>query len=273
MLSLEEKQTFEEEGLVVPGYRLPDDLMGDLRALTDRVIAETPKIPPDFLFSPHLPWAGQKDTSLSDGFMAICRRPEILDAVESLIGSDIILWASRIFCKPARTGLEIPWHQDGTSGWPMRPLASVAVWIAVDDSTAENGCMRYIPGSHKLGELPFEFSSRTDLAVNVEIDNREFDASTARDNVLESGQFSIHHMFLVHSSRPNLSGKRRAGFAMRVMPATSHYDRSNVVESPSNRYDFDLANAPLFLLRGVDACGRNDIVTGPVEPLALKKIG
>ncbi len=273
MLTVEEKQRFEDEGLVVPDYRLPDDLLDELRDLTDRTIAETPHIPPDFLFSPHLPWMGQKDTSLSDGFMSICHRPEILDAVESIIGPDIIMWASRTFCKPARTGLEIPWHQDRTSGWLMRPLASVAVWIVVDDSTPENGCMRYIPGSHKLGELSFEFSPRTDLAVNVEVDEADFDVATARDNVLQSGQFSIHHSYLVHSSQPNLSGKRRAGFAMRVMPATSHYDRANAVESPSNQYDFDLANAPLFLLRGGDKCGKNDIVTGPVPPLALKRAG
>ena len=271
MLTPEEIQAFEDHGLVVPNGRLPDDLMDELRALTDRVIDETPHIPPDFLFSPHLPWVGQEDTSLSDGFMSICHRPEILDAVESLIGPDIIMWASRIFCKPARKGLEIPWHQDGTSGWPIRPLSSIAVWIAVDDSTPENGCMRYIPGSHKLGELPFDFSPREDLAVNVEVDESRFDVSTARDSVLDSGQFSIHHMYLVHSSQPNLSGKRRAGFAIRVMPATSHYDRSLVVESPSNRYDFDLASAPLMLLRGEDKFGQNDISTGPIAPLDLQK--
>ena len=88
MLTVEEKQRFEDEGLVVPDYRLPDDLMDELRDLTDRTIAETPHIPPDFLFSPHLPWMGQKDTSLSDGFMSICHRPEILDAIESIIGHD-----------------------------------------------------------------------------------------------------------------------------------------------------------------------------------------
>lgn len=272
MLTPEENQNFEEDGLVVPGCRLPDDLMAELRELTDRVIDETPQLRPEFLFSPHAVWEGQKDTSISDGFMAICTRPEILDAVEDVIGHDIILWASRVFCKPAQTGFEIPWHQDGNSGWPIRPLASIAVWIAVDDVTLENGCMRYLPGSHKLGAVQHGFSERNDLAVSVFAEPGQFDASNARDHVLESGQFSIHHMFLIHSSPPNRSGRRRAGFGIRFMPATSHYDRSLVLDSASNQYDFDLVSRPIYLVRGEDKCGLNDFVTGHDVAQPLQRI-
>ena len=273
MLTPEEKRKFEQDGLVVPGYRLPDDLMDSLRELTDRVIAETPQLRPEFLFSPHARWEGQNDSSISDGFMAICTRPEILDAVEDVIGPDIVLWASRVFCKPTHTGFEIPWHQDGNAGWPIRPLASVAVWIAVDDVTPENGCMRYIPGSHKLGEVPHGFSRRNDLAVSIYAEPDHVDASRARDHVLDSGQFSIHHMFMIHSSPPNRSDRRRAGFGIRYMPATSHYDRSLVLDSASNQYDFDLVSRPIYLVRGEDKCGKNDFVTGHDVPHPLQRIG
>ena len=270
MLTPEEIQTFEDDGFVVPDYRLPDDLMDELRGLTDRVIDETPELRPEFLFSPHARWEGQADSSISDGFMAICARPEILDSVEDLIGPDIVLWASRVFCKPAHKGLEIPWHQDGTDGWPIRPLASVAVWIAVDDATVENGCMRYIPGSHKLGGVPHGFSERDDLGVSIFADPAHFDAANAREHTLQSGQFSIHHMYLVHDSPPNRSDRRRAGYSIRYMPATSHYDRSLKVESQSNQYDFDLVSRPIYLVRGEDRCGKNDFVTGHDTPQPLQ---
>jgi ectoine hydroxylase-related dioxygenase (phytanoyl-CoA dioxygenase family) len=59
---------------------------------------------------------------------------------------------SQVFCKPPVTGKAIPWHQDGQY-WPIRPIATCSVWIALDDATPENGCMRYIPGSHKARKL------------------------------------------------------------------------------------------------------------------------
>ena len=272
MLTPDEILTFENDGLVVPSCRLPADLMDALRALTDRVIDETPELRPEFLFSPHARWEGQADSSISDGFMAICSRPEILDAVEDVIGPDIVLWASRVFCKPAQTGFEIPWHQDGNAGWPIRPLASVAVWIAVDDVTLDNGCMRYIPGSHTRGEVPHGFSERKDLAVSIFAEPDYVDEANVRDHTLQAGQFSIHHMFLVHSSPPNLSNRRRAGFGIRYMPATSHYDRSLVVDSASNQYDFDLVSRPIYLVRGEDRCGRNDFVIGHDTPQPLRQI-
>jgi ectoine hydroxylase-related dioxygenase (phytanoyl-CoA dioxygenase family) len=261
---------FEEDGLVAPDRRLPDDLMDRLRGLTERVLREYPDRQPEFLFASHVPWEGQADTSLADGFMEVCRHPAILDAVESLIGHDIVLWASRLFCKPARTGLEIPWHQDGNA-WPIRPLASVAVWIAVDPATPENGCMRYVAGSHRLGRVDHTASPRTDLAVSIEVDARHVDESRVRHNRLEPGQFSLHHMFLVHASAPNRSGRRRAGFAIRYMPSTSHYDRSMKLESQSNQYEFDLASRPIFLVRGVDRCGLNDFTVGHPSPQVLER--
>jgi hypothetical protein len=272
LLTPKEIQKFEDDGLIVPDYRLPDDLMGELRSLTDRVVDETPDLRPEFLFSPHVRWEGQLDSSISDGFMMICKHSEILDSVEDLIGPDIIMWASRIFCKPAHTGMEIPWHQDGDGSWPIRPISSIAVWIAIDDVTSENGCMRYIPGSHKLGMAPHGFSERDDLAVSIVTEPNYVDSGKARNLVLQSGQFSIHHMFTVHSSMPNRSDQRRAGFAIRYMPATSHYDRAMVVESQSGVYDFDLANRPIYLMRGEDKCGLNDIAIGPVAPMVLKKV-
>ena len=68
--------------------------------------------------------------------------------VGQLIGPDIALWNMSFFAKPALNGKKTPMHQDGEY-WPIVPLATCTVWIAIDEATVENGCLRYIPGSHK----------------------------------------------------------------------------------------------------------------------------
>ena len=120
----------------------------------------------------------------------------------------------------------MPWHQDGRY-WPIRPLATCTVWVALDRSGPENGCMRYIPASHRNGHVyRHRRDARPDLALDLVLEDGEADMDAARDVVLQTGMMSLHDVYLVHGSNPNRSGKRRAGLAMRYMPATSHFDRS-----------------------------------------------
>jgi len=146
----------------------------------------------------------------------------------------------------------------------------VSVWIAIDEVTVENGCMRYIPGSHKAGQVPHGFSDREDLGVSIFAEPAYIDAANARDHTLQPVQFSLHHMFLVHDSPPNRSGQRRAGYSIRYMPASSHYDLSQMVGSQSNQYDFDLVSRPIYLVRGEDRDGKNDFVIGHDTPQPLQ---
>ena len=75
--------------------------------------------------------------------------------------------------------MEMPWHQDGHY-WPIRPLAAITVWIAIDDSTTENGCMRYVPGSHKSGVLSHHLDERRELVLNQAIQSDLFDEAAAK---------------------------------------------------------------------------------------------
>ncbi len=159
-------------------------------------------------------------------FMAAARHPAVLDMMEQIIGPDIVLWISRILCKPPVKGREVPWHQDGEY-WPMRPLATCSVWIAIDPVSTTNGCMRFIPDSHKRKELyRHHVSDRKNLVLNLELDRDQFDESKAVNVELEPGQMSLHDVRMIHGSLANTSGQRRAALIMRYMPATSHYDRS-----------------------------------------------
>ncbi|MCP4512865.1 MAG: phytanoyl-CoA dioxygenase family protein, partial [Fuerstiella sp.] len=161
------------------------------------------------------------------------------------------------FAKPARVGTRTPWHQDGEY-WPIEPLATCTVWIAVDASTPQNGCLRVIPGSHRSQRLArHNKSDAPGIALNLELDESEFDESTAQDIVLEPGQISLHDVFLFHGSEPNYSDDSRRGMTLRYMPTTSVYRHGQ-----STKFDRDgvllMSERTLYLMRGEDASAEND---------------
>jgi ectoine hydroxylase-related dioxygenase (phytanoyl-CoA dioxygenase family) len=259
ILSARELDHYREHGYVIPRFRLPDALLARLRQGVERVLATYTDVAQEDLANPHMipPSEGPQ----TNPFLEAARHPPVLDMLEQTLGPDIILWITRILCKPPRNGREVPWHQDGEY-WLMRPLATCSVWIAIDPVSTANGCMRFIPGSHKRQELyRHHATDRENLVLNLELDQDQFDESTAVNLELEPGQMSLHDVRLIHGSLANTSGQRRAALIMRYMPATSHYDRS----LPSRRRDnspFNIFDQPLWLMRGVDRSGKNDFARG-----------
>lgn len=261
-LSEEEIGTYREEGLVIPEYRFPGDLFAELRDDCERLIRDNPEIRPEKLISAHLERRPGRAEGLRGGgrILRYATHSDILDLVEQLIGPDIILWGSAMFAKPAGEGMEVPWHQDGHY-WPIRPLAAITVWMAIDDSTTENGCMRYIPGSHKFGVLSHHLDERREVVLNQAIQRDLFDETAAKDDALMAGRISLHDVFLIHGSRANRSTKRRAGLTFRYMPSTSHFDRS-IPAYNTEGLVADFARRPLFLVRGINRNPQNDLEIG-----------
>lgn len=258
-LTPDELRHYREHGYVIPGRRLPAPLVGRLRAAVDTLVDRYDDVAPEDLANPHM--LPPVDGPGMNPFMAAARDPGILEAVSQVLGPDLILWITRVLCKPAASGREVPWHQDGEY-WPMRPLATCSVWIALDPVSTANGCMRFIPGSHRREELyRHHVSDRRDLVLNLELDSDQFDESTAVAVELEPGQFSMHDVRLIHGSLANRSGERRAALILRYMPATSHYDRS-LVRKRRDDSPFNIFDQPLWLVRGVDRDGRNDFTHG-----------
>ena len=176
--------------------------------------------------------------------------------VEQLIGPDFALWNSSLFAKPARHGTRTPWHQDGEY-WPIRPLATCSAWIALDDATTENGCLRFLPGSHQRRELAEHHHNPADgLSLPLELDTSAYDEREAVDLVLEAGQMSLHDIFLMHGSEPNTSEHPRRGMTLRYMPLTSVYRRDLARPVGDNR--MSMSNRTLYLMRGNDQTGEND---------------
>ena len=261
-LTASEIETYRRDGLVVPSFHLGEARLERLRGAVERLVAANPDVPPEYLIGPHIPRPDDRDPELHREFRDLCLDARILDLVESVIGPDIILWSSGVFCKPAGVGREVPWHQDGQY-WPLRPLATCSVWVAVDDSFPANGCMRYIPGSHGPRRLYRHEHARGDeLVLNRRVAPSEFDPGAARDDVLRAGELSLHDVHLVHGSNPNRSGSRRAGYVMRYFPGTTFYDREMDVGQSSDIGVSDFAKRPIWLARGADRTGRNDFRIG-----------
>lgn len=261
LLSPAEVAAYVRDGHLTPAHRLPDDLIGTLRAAVAGLIADNPGIRPEGLAGAHVRRNGDTGVRGRAELLACARHPDLLDMVAQLLGPDLIVWGSHVFAKPAGDGRAVPWHQDGEYWGHIRPLEALTAWIAIDPADAENGCLRVVPGSHTRGTLGHAVSPDPALALNIALADAEVDETSARDVPLEPGQVSFHHHALVHGSNANPSGRRRAGWAIRFMPATSHFDRTLPPTRIATTQSIDFANRPIWLVRGTDRAG-NDLRTG-----------
>jgi len=144
--------------------------------------------------------------------------PPVLDAVESLIGPDILCWGSALFIKDAGDPGHIAWHQDSYY-FEMNPDDVVSAWIALAPSNLANGPVRVVPGSH-LGPVRSHRTSPPGSANLIgsrdEVDG-DVDLGATVPLLLDQGQMSLHHANLMHGSAPNVSNTRRCGFVVRYV--------------------------------------------------------
>jgi ectoine hydroxylase-related dioxygenase (phytanoyl-CoA dioxygenase family) len=148
----------------------------------------------------------------------IVRNPRVLDAVESIIGPDILVWGTSFFIKEPHNKSFVSWHQDLTY-WGLEPADIVTAWIALSESTSQNGAMRVIPGTHTMEVVPHKdtFAADNLLSRGQEV-SVEVDAAKAVTLELAPGEMSLHHVKLIHGSEPNPSARRRVGLAVRYIP-------------------------------------------------------
>jgi ectoine hydroxylase-related dioxygenase (phytanoyl-CoA dioxygenase family) len=267
-LSARERQAYAQQGWLVPRMRLDPHHVGQLQQALDELIRHNPGVRPEKLVSAHIEGDNREGVRGSRRFLELAMHPPIVDLVEDLIGPDIVLWGCHVFCKPPHEGYETPWHQDGHY-WPIRPLATCTVWVALEPSTRVNGCLRVIPGSHRDQVLhPHLHEDRDDLTLQQRMADGSFDEGQAVDIELEPGQMSMHDVYMIHGALANTSTQRRTGVALRYMPASSHFDRSLKPVDGKTGVPVSFASRPLWLLRGRDVSGRNDFQIGHRGPSA-----
>ena len=163
------------------------------------------------------PWNLQAHL-LANWIYELCISPLLLDAVEKVIGPNILIQSADIFIKPAKGKNHINWHQDANY-WGLNPYELVTGWIALTDVNLDNGCMSYLPKSHLKNKIEHieTFDKRSDLTrgqeVKIDIDNKE-----VVPVILKKGQAALHHCLLAHGSGPNLTEFPRIGIAVRYLP-------------------------------------------------------
>ena len=258
-ISDKEVESYKEQGFVVSSQFLSDNIMKKITSSYDEFVKLNPDLTLEEMASPHI-YGGvnmkhQINHSLSNSFLEIGRSEEIVSQVNKILGPDIILWGMHIMHKPAKTGKKIPWHQDGTY-WPIEPKATCSVWIAITDVDENNGCMQFIPGSHKLGVLPHlqedNVTKEGDLkgSLDLKIDTNSFDVNQSVYCKIKKGQASFHDTYLLHSSDANFSDKPRKAIVIRYMPSSSLFDRSKPDRTSANGFKYDFSERPIFLVSG-----------------------
>lgn len=149
---------------------------------------------------------------------------EVLGLVEPILGSDIALFSSHFISKPRGDGRRVPWHED-SAYWDgvLTPMEVCTVWLAIDPSTRENGCMKVLPGTHHGGFSDYE---EVDTSVNVfprEIVESQRDGSRAEYLELQPNQASLHDGRIMHGSDANTSERRRCGYTMRYISTRTRF--------------------------------------------------
>ena len=266
ILSQGEIDAYRRDGYLVPQFRFSGDKLERLQRLADEIIDANQEFGDTPMVCPHVPGGGVQGLRGNRAWFDYSADSGVLDMIEQVVGPDIILWGTNLFHKPAGTGRRIPYHRDGRY-WPIEPLATTTVWIAIEPTTTANGCLEIVPGSHHTGKIGEHFTSTDPAdAIPETITRSEFDPATAVSVELEAGQMVLFDVFTIHGSDANRSAERRLGYAMRYMPATSwfNHDGAERTEQVSAAHN----TRPLFLMRGIDRCGKNDFQRGHPETTA-----
>lgn len=221
------KLQFDREGYAIFNDVLDADLIQEASDHVEWLMAKNPGLRPEQL---------HHGLVRDDPFwVRLVSDDRLLDIAEQFIGPNIALFASHYICKMPFSGQPVLWHQDG-SYWPLEPMEVVTLWLAVDDSTPENGCMRVIPGTHHIDLVDHVVNNDVESVLGSEIPAENVDESLAVDLVLRKGGVSVHNPQIIHGSNANTSPNRRCGLTIRYIPTSTLVTRPDA--------------AALFLLRG-----------------------
>ena len=219
----------------------------------------------------------QKSHLLFTWLADLIRSPAILDAVEDVLGPDLLCWGSSFFIKNPRDPGFVSWHQDSTY-WGLDPADVMTAWIAFSDSTTENGAMRVVPGTHLMDQIPHRDTFRKENLLSrgqeimVDVDERQ--AVTLE---LMAGEMSLHHVRLIHGSDPNPSGQRRIGYAIRYIPTTVRqiagaHDTATLVRGTDRYGHFELEQRPDADMSSA-AIAHHAAITGAHTAILMRETG
>jgi non-heme Fe2+,alpha-ketoglutarate-dependent halogenase len=182
----------------------------------------------------------------------LVRHPRILDAVEDVLGPNLLCWNTNFFIKEPHDQGFVSWHQDATY-WGLSSPDVCTAWVALSPANAVSGCMKFVPGTHREQVVHNDTFDKNNLLTRGQEIAVEVDEGKGVLAELGSGQCSLHHVLLVHGSEPNRSDDRRIGLAIRYIPT--------YVKQAVGQRDF------ASLVRGVDTYNHFEPEPRPVSDL------
>ena len=183
----------------------------------------------------------------------VVRHPGILAAVEDVIGPDILVYTSKFFIKEPRSKAITIWHQDATHFGFAAP-ESVAAWVAFCDTPVQSGCLEYVAGSRRQGQLQHRSGAHPDsLSGGAQTIVDPFDEKHLVAAPLDAGEFALHHCLCIHRSQCNSCAERRIGLSI-------HYVSPRIAHTGSKR-------VTAMLVRGEDRYGHYDLVAPPEKDM------
>lgn len=250
LLTEEAVRLYRERGFYFPLRAFSADVAAGVRADVERTCGGTPdpaaartgtvsyRVKPYLLFR----WAAD-----------LVRHRVILDAVEDLIGADILVFHTTMWWKTAGSAQRVPWHQDGTY-FGLHPFEHVTAWVALSPSDTATGCVRIVPGTHVRGQFPHaDVADPTLMLSRGQTVALDVDAAAAVPIVLSPGEFSLHHTMAVHASDPNTGEDDRIGIGISYIPTRVRHVGPTRMSAT--------------LVRGQDAYGHFDLEPRPVVDL------
>jgi non-heme Fe2+,alpha-ketoglutarate-dependent halogenase len=245
VLTQEQVDSYRHHGFLFPVPALAPDEIGECLAGVRRLEAELGSTIADADVKwrshayAHSPW-----------FNTLIRHPRILDAIEDVIGPNILVWTSTFFIKEPRSPTFAAWHQDGTY-FGLDPHDQVCAWVALTDATLEAGCMEHLSSGgspRQLRHAPLGLANSINRAGQTVMES--FDDTAPVAMALPAGSFSLHHELAVHRSAPNNASHRRVGIGLNYIPTHVR------VDSP--------VRLCAMLVRGEDKYGHFDLVDPPL---------
>ena len=215
-LTTEQQSQYWENGFIRGIDVLTSEQMSVARrkliALEASELAQNPE---QWAQDQYQPWSN-KQSPWWHWFMPMCTHPKVVGAVQALLGPDVLIRNADIFVKPANRHQAIGWHVD-TAMDALPANKMLTAWFAISDSAPDNGCMEWLPSSHRM-VLPNEVNSKETLTFENEAERRA-DLSERAHIVIRAGQLSLHHFRTVHRSGGNFTDTPRIGLVIRFMAA------------------------------------------------------
>ena len=234
------RQQYETEGYVIARNVIDADLVEEGRAHIDWLQQQHPNLRPEQL--------GHTLMTNDPFWVRLISDERLLDVAQQFVGPNIALFASHYIAKPPYTGQPVLWHQDGAY-WPLEPMEVVTLWLALDDVSPENGCMRVVPRTQHTALAALQERPDVQSVLGGGMDESLVDESQAVDVELKAGDVSIHHPVVIHGSNANTSPRWRRGLTIRYIPTSTRITHGRWPSA--------------FLLRGEAVPGINDYLPTP----------